>query len=56
LLGAFSVLSGISPQIAQTLVQLDVDLSEITTVRNLKEALKVCLRRAMAEREAAPAA
>lgn len=46
LLGAFSVLSGISPQIAQTLVQLDVDLTEITTVRNLKEALKTCLRRA----------
>lgn len=53
LLGTLSVLSGISPQIAQTLVQLDVDLSEITTVRNLKEALKVCLRRALAEREAA---
>jgi rsbT co-antagonist protein RsbR len=45
LLGAFSVLSGISPQIAQTLVQLDVDLTEITTVRNLEEALKTCLRR-----------
>ncbi len=52
LLGTFSVLSGISPQIAQTLVQLDVDLSEITTVRNLKEALKVCLRKSMAGREA----
>lgn len=52
LLGTFSVLSGISPQIAQTLVQLDVDLSEITTVRNLKEALKVCLRRVMSERAA----
>jgi rsbT co-antagonist protein RsbR len=45
LLGAFSVLSGISPQIAQTLVQLDVALTEITTVRNLEEALKTCLRR-----------
>jgi len=45
LLGAYCVLSGISPQIAQTLVQLEVDLSEMTTVRNLKEALRVCLRR-----------
>jgi rsbT co-antagonist protein RsbR len=54
LLGTFSVLSGISPAVAQTLVQLDVDLSEITTVRNLKEALKVCLRRTMVGREAAP--
>ncbi len=45
LLGAFCVLSGISPQIAQTLVQLEVDLSEMTTVRNLKEALRICLSR-----------
>lgn len=45
LLGAFSVLSGISPQIAQTLVQLEIEMVEITTVRNLKEALKTCLRR-----------
>ncbi len=51
LLGTFSVLSGISPRIAQTLVQLDVDLTEITTVRNLKEALKVCLWRATTNRE-----
>jgi rsbT co-antagonist protein RsbR len=44
LLGAFCVVSGISPQVAQTLVQLDVDLSSIRTVRNLKDALKECLR------------
>lgn len=44
LLGAYCVLSGISPQVAQTLVQLDVDLSTIRTVRNLKEGLKDCLR------------
>lgn len=46
LLGAHCILSGISPQIAQTLVQLDVDLSEMRTVRNLKEALRICLSRA----------
>lgn len=44
LLGAFCVVSGIAPQVAQTLVQLDVDLSTIRTVRNLKEALKECIR------------
>jgi rsbT co-antagonist protein RsbR len=44
LLGAFCVVSGISPQVAQTLVQLDVDLTMIRTVRNLKEALKECLK------------
>jgi rsbT co-antagonist protein RsbR len=47
LLGTFSVLSGISPQIALTLVQLEVDLTELIIVRNLKEALKICLRRRM---------
>ncbi len=44
LLGAFCVVSGISPQVAQTLVQLDVDLTMIRTVRNLKEALKESLK------------
>lgn len=55
LLGAFCVLSGISPLIAQTLVQLQVDLTKITTVRNLEEALKICLRRRMHERKRSPA-
>ena len=45
LLGARCVLGGISPGIAQTLVQLDVDLSELTLVRSLKEALEASLRR-----------
>lgn len=44
LLGTYCVLSGISPQIAQTLVQLEVELDEIATVRNLKEGLRACLR------------
>ena len=44
LLGAFCVVSGISPQVAQTLIQLDVDLSMIRTVRNLKDALKESLK------------
>lgn len=50
LLGAFCVVSGISPQVAQTLVQLDVDLSTIRTVRSLREALKECLRHLSAAR------
>lgn len=51
LLGAFCVVSGISPQVAQTLVQLDVDLSAIRTVRNLKDALKVSLKHLDARKE-----
>jgi rsbT co-antagonist protein RsbR len=45
LLGAFPLLCGISPPIAQTLIQLEVDLTEVITVRSLAEALRICLRR-----------
>lgn len=45
LLGSFCLLSGISPQIAQTLVQLEVELGDLTTVRSLKEGLKICIVR-----------
>jgi len=40
LLGATCVLSGISPNIAHTMVQMGVELSEVTTYRSLREALK----------------
>lgn len=43
LLGAHGVLSGIVPAVAQTLVDLGVDLSGIRTFANLREALKACL-------------
>ena len=45
LLGSFCMLSGISPQIAQTLVELEVDLGDLTAVRSLKEGLKICIAR-----------
>jgi len=45
LLGSFCLLSGISPHIAQILVQLGVQLDDITTVRSLKEGLKICIDR-----------
>lgn len=54
LLGSFCVISGISPNIAQTLVQLEVDLREIAIVRNLREALKTCFRYLEHARRAAP--
>ncbi len=45
LLGAFCVISGISPDIARTLVELDVDIGETSVVRSLKEALTLCFKR-----------
>jgi rsbT co-antagonist protein RsbR len=44
LLGARCVLTGIRPAVAQTLVDLGLDLSSITTLRNLQEGLRECLR------------
>src|SRR5690606_17861839 len=43
LLGAHGVLSGIGPMVAQTIVDLGVDLTAIRTFSNLREALKACI-------------
>jgi len=45
LLGATCLLTGIRPAVAQTLVDLGVDLSTIATLRNLQEGLRHCLDR-----------
>ena len=44
LLGTHCVLTGIRPAVAQTLVELGIDLASITTLRNLQEGLKECQR------------
>jgi len=43
LLGTRCVLTGLSPAIAQTLVEIGADLTEVRTLRNLKDGLKDCL-------------
>lgn len=45
LMGADCIISGIRPQIAQTIVHLGIDLQGITTKANLADALSVALRR-----------
>jgi rsbT co-antagonist protein RsbR len=45
LMGADCIISGIRPQIAQTIVHLGVDLQDITTKANLADALKTALSR-----------
>ena len=44
LIGSKCLFTGISPAIAQTLVELGIDLSAISTMRDLQEGLKECLR------------
>lgn len=44
LLGTRCVMTGIRPAVAQTLVELGVELTSIRTLRNLQEGLRDCLR------------
>jgi rsbT co-antagonist protein RsbR len=45
LMGADCIISGIRPQIAQTIVHLGLDLSEVTTKSSLADAVTVALER-----------
>jgi rsbT co-antagonist protein RsbR len=45
LMGADCIISGIRPQIAQTIVHLGIDLSTVTTKATLADALQLALAR-----------
>ncbi len=45
LMGADCIISGIRPQIAQTIIHLGVELSDVTTKATLADAFKLALRR-----------
>jgi rsbT co-antagonist protein RsbR len=45
LMGADCIISGVRPQIAQTIVHLGVDLQGVTTKANLADALSMALKR-----------
>jgi len=45
LMGAECILSGIRPQIAQTIVHLGINLSEVITKASLADALAVALQK-----------
>lgn len=45
LLGARCVLTGVRPAVAQTLVQLNVSLHEVRTLRNLRHGLRHCIEK-----------
>jgi rsbT co-antagonist protein RsbR len=45
LMGADCIISGIRPQIAQTMVHLQIDLSTVTTKATMAEALRFALKR-----------
>ncbi len=43
MLGAHCVVCGIGPDVAQTMARIDVELTDVTTMRSLKDALHHCL-------------
>ena len=45
LLGAYCVVTGVSPEAAQTIVDLGVGFTSVPTLRSLKDGLVHCLRR-----------
>lgn len=47
LLGAECIVTGMQPAVAQTLIELGVELAGINTQRNLKRALQVCMARSL---------
>jgi rsbT co-antagonist protein RsbR len=51
-MGADCIISGIRPQIAQTIVHLGVDLSAVTTKASLADAFSIALKRAGSHIEA----
>jgi rsbT co-antagonist protein RsbR len=55
LMGADCIISGIRPQIAQTIVHLGVDLSAVTTKASLADAFTIALKRVGARIESARA-
>ncbi|MDI1447599.1 STAS domain-containing protein [Polyangium sp. 6x1] len=49
LLGAEGIITGIRPTVAQTVVSLGLDLSRVITCSNLREGLRLCIRRMHAQ-------
>lgn len=45
LMGAECIISGVRPQIAQTIVHLGIDLTQVTTKAKLADAFAVCLQK-----------
>lgn len=45
LMGCESIISGLSPSVAQTIVHLGIDLADVTTTATLADALRLAFRR-----------
>jgi PAS domain S-box-containing protein len=50
LLGAEGIITGIRPDVAQTVVSLGLDMSRVTTLATLRDGLSLCIRRLSARK------
>lgn len=50
LMGAFTIVSGVSPAVAQTVVELGIDVGEMRTTGNLQDALRLAFQKVGVER------
>ena len=51
LMGAFTIVSGVSPAVAQTVVELGIEVGEMRTTGNLQDALRLAFQRSGVERK-----
>lgn len=50
LMGSFTIVSGLSPSVAQTIVELGIEVGDMKTTGNLQDALRIAFERAGVEK------
>ncbi len=53
LMGSYTIVSGLSPSVAQTIVELGIEVGDMKTTGNLQDALKIAFERAGVEHKVA---
>jgi rsbT co-antagonist protein RsbR len=53
LMGSYTIVSGLSPSVAQTIVELGIEVGDMKTTGNLQDALKIAFERAGVEQSIA---
>ena len=53
LMGSFPIVSGLSPSVAQTIVELGIEVGDMKTTGNLQDALRIAFKLAGVEQKVA---
>jgi rsbT co-antagonist protein RsbR len=54
LMGSYTIVSGLSPSVAQTIVELGIEVGEMRTTGNLQDALRIAFERVSVENPGGP--